>query len=68
MFAQEQDGLDPSDIHLEEKISKNKYMMNKIERQNALHSILSEQELITSELIETLRRLNLSSQLIELNH
>lgn len=42
-------------------------MMNEIERQNALRSILSEQELITSELIETLRSLNLALPLIELN-
>jgi uncharacterized protein YjaG (DUF416 family) len=67
MFIQEQDDLDPSDIHLEEKISKNKYMMNEIERQNTILSVLSKQELITSELIETLRSLNLSSPLIELN-
>lgn len=67
MFIQEQDDLDPSDIHLEEKISKNKYMMNEIERQNTILSVLSKQELITSELIETLRRLNLSLPLIELN-
>jgi uncharacterized protein YjaG (DUF416 family) len=67
MFIQEQDDLDPSDTHLEEKISKNKYMMNEIERQNTILSVLSRQELITSELIETLRSLNLSLPLIELD-
>lgn len=67
MFAQEQAGLDPSDIDLEAKISKNKYMMNEIERQNTIRFILSEQELITSELIESLRSLNLALPLIELN-
>ena len=67
MFIQEQDDLDPGDIHLEEKISKNKYMMNEIERQNTILSVLSKQELITSELIKTLRSLNLSLPLIELS-